>query len=97
MRAIFDYPYSIYLISGLACLLIMLIIDFHLGVEAEHLNAWEILNKLIGNDIGIEDSLAIRIFGLYGSVIITLLINSILGIILTHLIKGIIQFIHFLF
>ncbi len=75
----------------------MIVIDYLLGAEAEHLNAWGIVNKLVGNDIGIADSLAIKSFGLYGAAILTLVINSILGIILIQLLKGIVQLFHLIF
>ncbi len=87
MKTIFNYPLTIYIIAAFASLLIMIIIDFFLGAEAEHLNAWVIVNKLIGNDIGIADDLAIKSFGLYGAAILTLVINSILGIILISVAK----------
>ncbi len=97
MKTFFSYPISIYLIAGLACLAIMIVIDYLLGAEAEHLNAWVIANKLIGNDIGIADSLSIKSFGLYGATILTIVINSILGIILLQLIKAIIHLVHLIF
>ncbi|MCP4311128.1 MAG: hypothetical protein GY790_07700 [Bacteroidetes bacterium] len=97
MKTFFSYPISIYLIAGLACLAIMIAIDYLLGAEAKHLNAWVIVNKLIGNDIGIADSLAIMSFGLYGAAILTLVINSIFGIVLIQLLKGIIQLVHLIF
>lgn len=95
MKALF--PFSIYLIGGLASLLIMMVIDFILGAEAEHLNAWVIINKIVGNHIDIPDSLAIRNLGLIGASALMLVINAIGGFILVHLIRLIIKFIHLIF
>ncbi len=97
MKTLFEHPLIIYITAGLACLFIMIVIDYLLGPEAEHLNAWVIVNKLVGNDLGIADSLAIKSFGLYGAAILMLIVNSILGLVLMLLLRGIIQFAHFLF
>ncbi len=97
MKTFFFYPISIYLIAGLACLAIMIVVDYLLGAEAQHLNAWVIVNKLFGNEIGIADSLAIKSFGLYGAAILTLVINSIFGVVLILLLKSIIQLVHLIF
>lgn len=80
IKTLFNNPFSIYIIASIACLAIMIIIDYLLGAEAEHLNVWVILNRLFGNDIGIEDSLAIRKLGLFGSTIAMIFVNSILGL-----------------
>lgn len=84
----------IYLVAGLACLCIMVIIDFILGAEAEHLNAWSIINQWVGNTDGIHSSLAVRKFGLIGASFLMLLFNAVLGIGLIQLIKGVIWLVH---
>ena len=94
MKTLFNYPLVIYVAATLACICIMMIVDYVLGAEAEHLNAWVIVNRLFGRDIGIGDSLAIRQFGLIGATAIMLLMNTIFGAILIQLIKLIIRFIH---
>ena len=97
MKTLFNYPFFIYLIAGVTCLLIMIIIDYLLGAEAEHLNAWVIVNKLLGNDIGIPDSLAIRRFGLLGATAFMVGINMAFGYVFINLLRGIIYFIHHVF
>lgn len=87
----------IYATASFACLCIMIIVDFVIGAEAEHLNAWVIANKLFNNDVGIANSFAINSLGLYGAAILTLVINSILGIILIQFLKCVIQLIHLKF
>jgi hypothetical protein len=94
MRTIIALPFTIYIIAGIACLCIMVIIDYLLGPEAEHLNAWVILNRVVGNDIGIADSLAIRKLGLGAAFILMLVINLLFGSVLILLLKGIIRLFH---
>jgi hypothetical protein len=72
----------------------MVIVDYLLGAEAEHLNAWVIINQLFGNSTSIGDSLAIKQFGLTGATFVMLLANTLFGIVLVQLIKGIIHIVH---
>ena len=94
MKMIFSFPISIYLVATIASLCIMIIIDYLLGAEAEHLNAWVIVNRLFGNATTIGDSLAIRKFGLAGATFIMLLANAIFGSLLLQLVRIIINFFH---
>lgn len=72
----------------------MIMIDYVLGAEAEHLNAWVIVNRLFGNETTVGDSLAIRQFGLMGATMVMLAINSFFGVILIQLVRLFIRFIH---
>lgn len=94
MKELINYPFLVYVVAGIACLGIMIIIDYLLGAEAEHLNAWVIINRLFGRDIGIGDSLAIRHFGLAGATFLMLLANMLFGGILIQLLRLFIHFIH---
>lgn len=94
MKTLLETPIWIYAIAGIGSLCIMLIVDFLLGPEAEHLNAWAIVNKLIGNDAGIPDSLAIQHFGLFGATLTMLVVNFIFGGVLLFIIKSIINLFH---
>ena len=94
MKTLINYPIVIYIIAGLACLCIMIIVDYILGKEAEHLNAWVILNRLFGNETKIGDSLAIRRLGLFGATLVMLMANAILGVILVQFIRVIIRTVH---
>lgn len=96
MRTIFQHQAAIYTIATVASLSIMLIVDYVLGAEAEHLNAWVILNRLLGNATTVGDSLAIQKLGLVGATLLMLAINFIFGIILIKLITLTIKFIHWL-
>ncbi|MCB0665191.1 MAG: hypothetical protein KDC80_05180 [Saprospiraceae bacterium] len=94
MKALFNYPFAIYFVAAITSLGIMIMIDYILGAEAEHLNAWVIVNRLFGNETAIGDSLAIRQFGLMGATVIMLAINSFFGAILIQLVRLFIRFIH---
>ena len=94
MKTLFNYPFLIYVAATLACLCIMIIVDYVLGAEAEHLNAWVIVNRLLGRNMEIGDSLAIRQLGLLGATAIMLLMNTIFGVILIQIIKLFIRLIH---
>lgn len=94
MKTLFSYPFTIYFCATIAAICIMIIIDFVLGAEAEHLNAWVIFNRLFGNETTIGDSLAIRHFGLAGATFIMLAINTFFGALLIQLIKIIIRLVH---
>jgi hypothetical protein len=94
MKTLLSYPIPIYGIATLAAICIMILIDFILGAEAEHLNAWVIVNRLFGRETTIGDSLAIRQFGLAGATLLMIIINTVFGAVLIQLIKLIIRFVH---
>lgn len=94
MKDIFNYPIALYLVAGFASLCIMIIIDFLLGAEAEHLNAWVIVNRLFSRNIGIGDSLAIKQFGLIGAIFIMVAVNMVFGAILMQLLRLVIFLVH---
>ncbi|MEZ5083794.1 MAG: hypothetical protein R2750_10140 [Bacteroidales bacterium] len=94
MKTLFIYPFMIYAVAAIACLCIMIIIDYILGAEAEHLNAWVIINRLFGRETGIGDSLAIKHLGVAGATAVMLLMNTIFGAILIQLIRLFIRIFH---
>ena len=94
MKTLLHHPVMIYVAGGVAALCIMIIIDYLLGAEAEHLNAWVIINRLFGSDIGIPDSLAIKHLGLYGAALVMLFINGVFGAILIQGLRLFINLIH---
>ncbi len=96
MKAVFQYPVAIYAVATLASLGIMVVIDYVLGAEAEHLNAWVIINRLFGNPTTVGDSLAIRQFGLAGATLLMLVANFVFGFVLIKLLTYTIKFIHWL-
>ena len=94
MKELINYPILVYVGAGIACLGIMIIIDYLLGTEAEHLNAWVIVNRLFGRDTGIGNSLAIHHLGLAGATFLMLFVNMIFGGILIQLLRLFIGLIH---
>lgn len=94
MKTLFQHPFAIYAIATLASLCIMMIIDYVLGAEAEHLNAWVIVNRWFGVQPLHADSLILRKLGLFIASVIMLLVNSIFGILLIQGIKLVIRLIH---
>ena len=94
MKTLFAHPFAIYIVAGIACLCIMIIVDYLLGPEAEHLNAWVIVNRLFGIDIGMADSLAIRNLGLVGAALLMVAVNMVFGAILVQLLRGFIMLVH---
>ncbi len=66
---------------------IMTIIDFRLGAEAEHLNAWAMLRHLFGGDR--PNTLAVHKLGLYGAWNLLILANAVGGLILKFLVQGV--------
>lgn len=94
MKTLFYYPFLIYVAAALACLFIMIIIDYFLGTGAEHLNAWVIINRLLGCHSVLPDSLAIRKLGLAGAAVLMLLANTVFGVVLINLIRLFIRIVH---
>lgn len=95
MKLLLSNPILIYTGATVACLVIMLVVDYFLGAEAEHLNAWVIVNRLFGNQNIVGDSLALSYFGLAGATLLMLVVNAIFGVLLVHIVKFIVQLIHF--
>ncbi len=96
MKALFPLHPAMYIIATLTSLSIMLIVDYLLGATAEHLNAWGIVNRLLGRPTSVGDSLAIRQLGLTGATILTVLLNFVFGYILIKLISLTIKLFHWL-
>lgn len=96
MKTFFNYPAGIYIVASLTSLGIMIVIDYVLGAEAEHLNAWVIINRLFGYSDAIGDSLAIRQFGLFGATLLMLALNTVFGFVLVKLLTFTIRIIHWI-
>ena len=94
MKALFQHPFMIYAVAGVGALCIMIIIDYVLGPEAEHLNAWVIVNRWLGRPTGLADSLAVRKLGLIGATALMIVVNGMLGFVLINLLRGFIHLIH---
>lgn len=79
------------LVTGIASLILMIIIDYILGPKAEYLNAWDILNRIAGRDSGLAEGELLKRFGLLVTTAITIFANMMLGgilVLLYRLIKS---------
>jgi hypothetical protein len=85
MKALAQHPLALYAFSVVICLCIMIFVDYHLGEKAEYVNAWEMVQKLMGLETGSKESLILKKLGVTGSFLVILLINSLLGILLVQL------------
>ena len=85
MKFIIDSQIWIYVAASIACHLIMIFIDYLLGPEAEFLNAWVIVNKLIGRESGVGDSMVMKQVGLAGATVIMIFVNTAIGAAFVHL------------
>ena len=94
MKMLYNYLLISYVVATIVCLCVMIIVDYILGAEAQYLNAWVIVNKLFGRKIGIGDCLALRQFGIAGSTVLMLVINTIFGITSIQIIKLFIRLFH---
>lgn len=92
MKAILNQSMLIYPVATIGCMGIMIIIDFILGAEAEHLNAWVIVNRLFGNETTLGDSLAIKHFGLAGATFLMIALNALFGAVIIHISRFIAEF-----
>jgi hypothetical protein len=66
-------------IASLGSLLAMIGIDFVLGARAELLNAWSVVERLLGRTPSAGDSIVARKFGASGELICVLLVNLLIG------------------
>ena len=95
MKTLVNYPFVAYACATAVSVCIMIIVDYVLGAEAEHLNAWVIVNRLLGIETSVGDSLAIRHFGLAGATALMIGINFLFGSALIQIINIINRIIHF--
>ncbi|UTW61429.1 hypothetical protein KFE98_15635 [bacterium SCSIO 12741] len=95
MKSFFRSPWVIYSAAGFACSIVMISVDYLLGTRAEILNAWVIVNRILGFDTNLPDSLALQYFGLRGATLTMLAINGLFGVALVHLFKWFNQLLQF--
>ncbi|WP_020527852.1 hypothetical protein [Flexithrix dorotheae] len=76
---------NILIIPGFISLCLMILVDFLLGPEAEFLNAWLILNRLLGFNTNLPESLILKQFGLGIATAIMILSNLLIGQVLRGL------------
>jgi hypothetical protein len=62
-----------------ACLLIMTTVDYLIGEKAEFLNAWSVVERLVGRTPAAGDSVVYRALGAFGELVVVLVANSVIG------------------
>jgi hypothetical protein len=62
-----------------ASLVVMITVDFLIGGKAEFLNAWSVVERLVGRTPAAGDSVVYRTFGGIGELVVVLLVNSLIG------------------
>lgn len=77
----------ILLIASLISLFIMIAVDYLLGARAEFVNAWSVVERLVGKTPVAGDSVVHQRFGATGELITVLAINIAIGAILTIVFK----------
>lgn len=70
-----------------ASLLTMIVIDAILGPEAEFLNAYSVVLRIIGQIPSARDSLITQQFGAVGELVLVLIANLVFGGVLTVLVR----------
>lgn len=91
MKEFILYSNTIYIAAFLVAYIIMLITDYLLGKEAEHLNAWSVLLHTFNIKTDIPPSKAMVKFGLWGAWGIILLANSFFGFIAVQLLRLVVK------
>ncbi|MGD2117399.1 MAG: hypothetical protein PVG66_03505 [Chromatiales bacterium] len=71
----------------MAALIIMIVIDFMIGSKAEFLNAYSVVQRLLGQTPTAGDSLAAQKLGAWGEFIVVVAANSAIGGMLTLLVR----------
>jgi len=77
----------LFVVLSLASLLVMAVVDFRLGAKAEFLNAWSVIERLLGREASAGWSVVARAFGAAGELVCVVVVNMIVGGVLTLLAK----------
>lgn len=72
---------------SLASCLIMIVVDYHLGSHAEFLNAFSVLERLLGRELSVNESLVARKLGAAGGFVVVAIVNVIIGGILVIVVR----------
>lgn len=77
----------LFLLFNAASLIVMLVVDFVLGPKAEFLNAYSVLQRLVGQAPSAGESLVARNIGVPGEFAAVIGANLIIGSILTAIVR----------
>ena len=65
----------------------MVIVDFILGPKAEFLNAFSVMQRLIGQQTTTGKSMIANTFGTVGELAVVIIVNIIIGVLLTFIMQ----------
>ena len=75
----------LFIVLSFLCLLFMITIDYMLGPDAEFLNAFSVLERILGKEPSAGVSSIAREYGAAGEFVVVVLANCLAGAILTVL------------
>ena len=81
------HRFALFAAISMASCLSMVFIDYLLGPKAEFLNAYSVLERLLGREASIPDSMMASRFGDWGELVAVIGANLLLGVILTLSVK----------
>ena len=79
--------FYLFIFLWLFSLLIMLVVDYSIGAKAEFINAYSVLQRLLGQEPSAGLSMVARKYGAVGELIGVLVINMLAGLVLTFMVK----------
>lgn len=68
-------------------LIVMIVVDFVIGSEAEFLNAFSVLERLLGRQPTAGESVVAKQFGAWGELCIVLMVNLAIGGLLAAVVR----------
>jgi hypothetical protein len=72
-----------FLLLAVASLVVMIVVDYFLGAKAEFINAWSVIERLLGREASAGGSAVYRTLGAAGEFVCVVLMNAIIGLALT--------------
>lgn len=82
---------QIFAVLSVSSLLTMVIVDYFLGPKAEFINAWSVIERLLGRPPSGGNSVVFLHFGAVGELICAGLINLAVGGVLTLLLRMLVR------
>lgn len=77
----------LFIVLASASLVAMLVVDALIGEKAEFLNAWSVVERLLGRPASAGDSVVFQKVGAVGELVCVLAVNALIGGLLTLLAK----------
>lgn len=77
----------VFIVLSIARVYVMIVVDFFLGARAEFLNAWNVVERLLGHSPSAGDSAVYRSLGAAGEFLCVGLVNTAIGGVLTVFVK----------